>query len=56
MGDGVGLRHVSESRGSSGGRAARSCRALMHPNVQWTTYKGDVLSRDQYIAGITGAF
>jgi hypothetical protein len=26
----------------------------MHPNVQWTTYKGDVLSRDRYIAGITG--
>jgi len=29
-------------------------RALMHPALQWTTYKGDVLSRDQYIAGNTG--
>jgi hypothetical protein len=26
----------------------------MHPDLQWTTYKGDVLSRDQYIAGNTG--
>ena len=30
-------------------------KALMHPNLQWTTYKGDVLSRDQYIAGNTGS-
>ena len=26
----------------------------MHPDLQWTTYKGDVLSRDQYITGNTG--
>jgi ketosteroid isomerase-like protein len=29
-------------------------RALMHPSLQWTTFKGDVLSREQYIAGNTG--
>ena len=23
----------------------------MHPNLQWTTYKGDVLSYEDYIAG-----
>lgn len=26
---------------------------LMHPSLQWTTFKGDVLTRDQYIAGNT---
>jgi hypothetical protein len=29
-------------------------RALMHPCLQWTTFKGDVLSREQYITGNTG--
>jgi ketosteroid isomerase-like protein len=29
-------------------------RALMHPSLQWTTYKGDLLSREQYVAGNTG--
>ena len=29
-------------------------RALMHPSLQWTTFNGDVLSREQYIAGNTG--
>lgn len=28
---------------------------LMHPSLQWTTFKGDVLSRDQYVAGNTGS-
>jgi ketosteroid isomerase-like protein len=35
------------------GRDAEALRALMHPALQWTTFKGDVLSRDQYIAGNT---
>jgi ketosteroid isomerase-like protein len=26
----------------------------MHPSLQWTTFKGDVLSREQYLAGNTG--
>ena len=26
----------------------------MHPELQWTTFKGDVLSLDQYIEGNTG--
>lgn len=26
----------------------------MHPSLQWTTFTGDVLSREQYIAGNTG--
>ena len=25
----------------------------MHPALQWTTFQGDVLSREQYIAGNT---
>jgi ketosteroid isomerase-like protein len=29
-------------------------RALMHPALQWTTYQGDVLSRDAYIDANTG--
>jgi hypothetical protein len=29
-------------------------RALMHPCLQWTTFKGEVLSREQYLAGNTG--
>jgi len=29
-------------------------RTLMHPSLQWTTYKGDLLSREQYVAGNTG--
>jgi ketosteroid isomerase-like protein len=29
--------------------------ALMHPSLQWTTFTGVVLSREQYIAGNTGA-
>jgi ketosteroid isomerase-like protein len=32
---------------------ADALRDLMHPALQWTTFKGDVLSRDQYIAGNT---
>jgi ketosteroid isomerase-like protein len=28
-------------------------RALMHPSLQWTTFQGDVLSREEYIAGNT---
>lgn len=28
-------------------------RALMHPCLQWTTFNGDVLSRERYIAGNT---
>jgi ketosteroid isomerase-like protein len=27
---------------------------LMHPSLQWTTFTGRVLSRDQYIDGNTG--
>jgi hypothetical protein len=27
---------------------------LMHPSLQWTTFTGEVLSREQYIAGNTG--
>ena len=26
---------------------------LMHPSLQWTTFTGEVLSREQYIAGNT---
>jgi AraC family transcriptional regulator len=29
-------------------------RTLMHPSLQWTTFKGDVLSCEQYIVGNTG--
>lgn len=28
-------------------------RRLMHPKMQWTTYRGDLLDRDAYIAGNT---
>lgn len=28
-------------------------RRLMHPDLQWTTFKGDVLSYEQYIEGNT---
>ena len=27
---------------------------LMHPSLQWTTFAGEVLSRERYIAGNTG--
>ena len=27
---------------------------LMHPSLQWTTFTGEVLSRERYIAGNTG--
>ena len=30
------------------------CVRLMHPSLRWTTFTGDVMSRDQYIAGNTG--
>ncbi|HEY4991430.1 MAG TPA: nuclear transport factor 2 family protein [Nakamurella sp.] len=33
---------------------AHALRHLMHPGLQWTTFKGDVLSLDQYIEGNTG--
>ena len=28
-------------------------RRLMHPKMQWTTHRGDLLDRDAYIAGNT---
>ena len=28
-------------------------RRLLHPRLRWTTFLGDVLSRDQYVAGNT---
>ena len=28
-------------------------RRLMHPKLQWTTHRGDVLDRDTYLAGNT---
>ena len=28
-------------------------RRLLHPGLRWTTFLGDVLSRDQYVAGNT---
>jgi ketosteroid isomerase-like protein len=34
-------------------RDADALTALMHPALQWTTFKGDVLSLDQYVAGNT---
>jgi len=33
---------------------AHTLRQLMHPALQWTTFKGEVLSLDQYIEGNTG--
>ncbi len=27
---------------------------MMHPSLQWTTFRGEVLSREQYIARNTG--
>lgn len=32
---------------------AESLRELMHPLLQWTTFRGEVLTRDDYIAGNT---
>jgi ketosteroid isomerase-like protein len=32
---------------------ADALRELMHPALQWTTFQGDVLTREQYIAGNT---
>lgn len=34
--------------------ATRRSEGLMHPSLQWTTFTGDVLSREEYIAGNTG--
>jgi hypothetical protein len=28
-------------------------RALMHPDLRWTTFRGEVLSRDEYVRGNT---
>ncbi|HSR24624.1 MAG TPA: nuclear transport factor 2 family protein [Candidatus Eisenbacteria bacterium] len=33
------------------GRDADTLRALLHPAFRWTTFKGEVLSREQYVAG-----
>ena len=34
-------------------RDETALRGLMHPGLQWTTFKGDVLSCEAYIAGNT---
>ena len=33
---------------------AHALRQLMHPALQWTTFRGEVLSLDQYIEANTG--
>jgi len=35
-------------------RDAAALRELLHPGLRWTTYRGDVLDRDQYLADNTG--
>lgn len=35
-------------------RDSEALQALLHPSLQWTTFQGEVLSREQYIAGNTG--
>jgi ketosteroid isomerase-like protein len=32
---------------------AQALRSLMHPQLRWTTFRGDVLDRDQYVNGNT---
>lgn len=32
------------------GRDEAALRALMHPGLQWTTFRGDVLDYEQYVA------
>jgi Domain of unknown function (DUF4440) len=34
-------------------RDAATLLKLLHPLLRWTTYRGDVLDRDQYVAGNT---
>jgi hypothetical protein len=33
---------------------AAALRQLMHPDLQWTTFRGEVLGYEAYIAGNTG--
>ena len=33
---------------------AAALRSLLHPDLRWTTFRGDVLDRDGYVAGNTG--
>ena len=33
---------------------AAALRELLHPDLQWTTFRGEVLGREDYIAGNTG--
>ena len=33
---------------------ATALRLLMHPDLQWTTFRGEVLGYEEYIAGNTG--
>lgn len=32
-------------------RDAETLRSLLHPAFRWTTFKGDVLTREQYVTG-----
>ena len=34
-------------------RDEAALRALMHPGLQWTTFRGDVLDYEQYVTGNT---
>jgi hypothetical protein len=34
-------------------RDETTLRALMHPGLQWTTFRGDVLGYEEYVAGNT---
>ena len=36
-------------------RDASALRELHHPDLRWTTHRGDVRDRDAYIAGNTGS-
>jgi ketosteroid isomerase-like protein len=35
------------------GRDAETLRALHHPDLRWTTFRGDVLEREAYVRGNT---
>lgn len=35
-------------------RDAETLRTLLHPLLRWTTFKGEVLTREEYLARNTG--
>lgn len=47
------LAAAERRAGALADRDAAALTELMHPSLQWTTHRGEVLTREQYVAGNT---